>query len=186
MARIVVLLADGTEEMEFVITVDILRRAQWNVVAAGIESEAVIASRKVRITADTTLARVRLDEFDGIVVPGGGPGVQAMCGSPRVLDAVRYFDRAGKLVAAICAGPLVLSSAGVLRGKSYTCYPGVEKQIAGAAHRNQKVVKDGHVLTSQGPGTAFAFALAIVAHFDGVAKAQEVARAALVSSEFAD
>lgn len=184
MARILVLVADGTEEMEFVIAVDVLRRAQWDVVAAAVGAESsIVASRKVRIVADTTLARAHLDDFDGIVIPGGAAGVECMRKNVSVLEAVRHFDRAGKLVAAICAGPLVLHAAGILQERSFTCYPGLEKEVGGASYRNEKVVVDGHVLTSQGPGTAFAFALAILTYFDGRGKAQEVARAALLPGE---
>ncbi len=84
MARMLVLIADGTEEMEFVIPVDMFRRAKWDVVSAGIQKESVIASRGVKLTADTVLARVRPEDFDGIVVPGGSGGVEAMRRDARV------------------------------------------------------------------------------------------------------
>ena len=181
MTRILVLLADGTEEMEFVITVDLLRRANFEVVTAGIKSESVVASRRVKLVADTVLAKVQLDDYDGIVVPGGGAGVEAMAKDVRVLEAVRHFHRHNKLVAAICAGPVVLHQAGILEGKRYTCYPGVEKMIADVPRQDERVVRDGNFVTSQGPGTAFLFALAIIAYFAGAEKARDVAGAALVS-----
>lgn len=181
MARILVLLADGTEEMEFVITVDMLRRAKHDVVTAAIGAETVTASREVRLMADTKLASVRLDEYDALIVPGGGPGVEAMSKDPRVLEAVRQFHQRNKLVAAVCAGPRVLHNAGVLAGRKYTCYPGIEAHITNATRQDQRVVRDGNIITSQGPGTTFAFALTIIAYFDGVEKAREVARTALVS-----
>lgn len=187
MARLLVLVANGTEEMEFVITVDMLRRAKLEVVAAAVGDDvSVTGSRHVRLVADTTLERVRLDDFDGLVIPGGAQGVECMAKHAGVLEAVRHFDRARKLVAAICAGPIVLHAAGILQGRSFTCYPGVEKAIAGARRRDEKVVTDEHILTSQGPGTAFAFALAIIARFEGEIKAQEVARTALLSGALAN
>lgn len=181
MARLLVLLADGTEEMEFVITVDMVRRAGLEVVTAGIEKEEVIGSRGLRLRADTVLQEIHRNEFDGLIVPGGSSGVDAMCRSAEVLAAVAEFARREKMLAAICAGPKVLDAAGVLEDRTYTCYPGVEQEIRHGQRVDRKVMCDGSLITSQGPGTAFAFALAIIAYWCGADRAREVAGRALVN-----
>jgi 4-methyl-5(b-hydroxyethyl)-thiazole monophosphate biosynthesis len=181
MSKVLVPLADGCEEMEAVILIDTLRRAQIEVVVAGLKPGPVTASRGVKLAPDTTLDAVRNEDFDAIALPGGGGGTENLMKDERVLDAVRDFHGRGKLVAAICAAPQVLQKAGVIDGKRITCYPGVAAHITRATRVDERVVQDGRVITSQGPGTSFHFALALVQELAGRAKAEEVAGAMLVS-----
>lgn len=169
MQTILIPLADGVEEMEFVIVADVLRRAQWSVTAAAIGNDLhITASRGVKLIADILWKDIEsFDSFDGIVIPGGGSGVQALCASPSVLRALETFNRAGKRIGAICAGPLVLQAAGLLSGRRFTCYPGIEKEIPEAIYSDGNVVQDGHLITSRGPGTAFEFALALITATEG-------------------
>lgn len=163
MKKIYLPIAPGSEEMEITITADVLRRAGFLVQLASIGPErAIQASRDIEIVADAPWSPPASDNWDAIVIPGGMGGVNAMRAHTGVISAIRQFAAAGKWVAAICAGPLVLYDAGVLNGKQFTCYPGCETSITGAAFQRQRVVIDAPILTSQGPGTAFDFALALV------------------------
>ncbi len=180
MARVLVPLADGCEEMEAVILVDTLRRAEWSVTTAGLNPGTVTASRGVKLTPDTTWDAVRLADFDMIVLPGGNGGTQHLLVDERVLSALRDFHARGKTLAAICAAPQVLHKAGVLDGKRATCYPGVEPMLTRARVVSARVVQDGNVVTSQGPGTSFEFALTLIERVDGREKAAAVARGMLV------
>lgn len=181
MPKVLVPLADGCEEMEAVILIDTLRRAHIEVVVAGLKPGPVKASRGVMLMPDTLLDRVPLADLDAIALPGGGGGTENLMNDERVLQAVRDLYARGKLVAAICAAPQVLQKAGVLDGKRMTCFPGVADRITRAQRVEERVVEDGRVITSQGPGTSFHFALSLVRALAGPAAAQEVARAMLVS-----
>ncbi len=181
MTSILVPLADGVEEMEAVIVVDVLRRAGWQVTTAAIvDTPLVTASRGVILKADCLWQECvngqGIERIDGIVIPGGSGGAQALCRHEGVLECLRACDRGGRLIGAICAGPLVLQAAGILRGRRYTCYPGVENGITGANHCNEKTVRDNRLITSQGPGTAFDFVLALIEAMDGAAKAATLRR----------
>lgn len=160
MTRALVPLANGVEEMEAVIIIDTLRRAGWDVVSAGIARGLVTASRGVRLAPDADWSAIDPATFDALVIPGGSDGTAVLCRDERVLAAARDFMANGKTIGAICAGPLVLQSAGVLEGRKFTCYPGID--IAAGTRLDEKVVVDGNIVTSQGPGTAFDFALTLI------------------------
>ena len=174
MTKAVVLIADGTEEMEAVIIIDTLRRAKLTVQAIGISASLVTCSRGVRIQADDILSNVDIDSFDALIIPGGVGGTQAMTADQQVLSAVRDFRKSGKLVCAICAGPLVLEAAGELTGRSFTCHPAVKEDFQEGEHTGARVEQDDNILTSQGPGTAFEFALRIIEIQKGVEAASSV------------
>lgn len=161
--NVCVLIADGSEEMEAVIVVDVLRRSGVGVFVAGVgeETRMVTTSRGVRIAPDGAWDPAEAMRFDALVIPGGIGGTQAMRQDESVKQAVREFLQAGKIVAAICAGPTVLHEAGVLAGKTYTSNPGSREELTAGTWVDRPVVRDGTVLTSQAPGTAFAFALAL-------------------------
>ena len=174
-SSVLVPIADGTEEMEAVILVDVLRRASIRVVVAGLNSLTITASRGVRLTADALWADARHQAFDAVALPGGAQGAASMLADRSMLELVREYHAAGKLVAAICAAPLVLQAAGILEGRRVTCHPAVRAQLRSGEYRPEPVVADGNLLTSQGPGTAMVFALAIVARLAGTAQAEAVA-----------
>ena len=175
--NVCVLMADGSEEMEVVITVDVLRRAGIGVFLAGVgeETRMVTTSRGVRIAPDGAWDPAEATRFDALVIPGGIGGTQAMRQDESVKQAVREFMLAGKIVASICAGPTVLHDAGVLAGKSYTSHPGSRAELTAGTWMDQPVVRDGNLITSQAPGTAFAFALALIEMLDTPEMAQKVA-----------
>lgn len=180
MTKALIPLAEGCEEMEAVIVVDTLRRAGWDVTTAGLEPGLVTASRGVMLQPDTTWNAVDPTDFDLLIMPGGGPGTARLKADVRVLETARVFAAAGKWLAAICAAPLVLHAAGVLEGRKATCYPGVEEGLDGVAWLDDRVVVDGHIVTSRGPGTAFEFALALIRLLEGETAARSVGEGMLV------
>lgn len=175
MKKILVPLADGCEEMEAVIVIDTLRRAKFEVTAAGLKDGPVTASRGVRLLPDTTLDRVRPMDYDALVLPGGGPGVENLMADARVIAAIGELHAAGRWLCAVCAAPLVLQKAGVLEGRRATCYPGAGARLTVTQRRPERVVVDGRLITSQGPGTSVEFALEIVRQLAGPDLARRVA-----------
>ncbi len=173
MIKVLVPLAEGVEEMEAVIAIDVLRRAGFTVVTAGLQAGPLTASRGVRLLPDTTLDAVRALDFDALVLPGG-KGVALLKQDARVLDAVRALHAAGRWMCAVCAAPLVLQEAGILVGRRVTCFPGVAAQLTATARLNERVVVDGKLITSQGAGTSLEFALAIVRAVGGDELARRV------------
>ncbi len=175
MIRALIPIADGCEEMEAVIVADTLRRAGWNVVLAGLHGIApVTASRKVKIVPDARWEELDLLSFDLIILPGGAGGTRALCEHDGVQEALRIFEIEEKWISAICAAPLALHKAGVLKGRAFTCYPGVEKEMHRPDRSDEAVVVDRNLVTSQGPGTAFAFALKLIELLDNPAAAETV------------
>src|SRR5215813_10686960 len=159
---ILVPLAPGFEEIEAVTIIDVLRRAGLEVQVAGLRPGSVEGSHGIAVSTDCELSAVDPANLAMIVLPGGLPGSTHLMEDERVLRLVRELDGSGRRVAAICAAPTVLARAGVLAGKRVTCYPGFESKLGGAERVDERVVRTGKLLTSQGPGTALEFALAIV------------------------
>jgi 4-methyl-5(b-hydroxyethyl)-thiazole monophosphate biosynthesis len=164
MARVLVPLAQGCEELEAVTIIDLLRRAGVEVVAAGLDEGLVKCSRGVVLMPDASLDEVLDQDFDMVVLPGGLPGADHLRDDPRIQALLRRMAEQGRYTAAICAAPKVLASAGLLDGREATAYPGVLSAEALPATRvlETAVVRDGGVITSRGPGTAMDFALALI------------------------
>jgi 4-methyl-5(b-hydroxyethyl)-thiazole monophosphate biosynthesis len=178
MARVLVPLAQGCEELEAVTVIDLLRRAGIEVVTAGLADGPVRASRGVVLLPDTTLDRVVDEDFDMVVLPGGLPGADHLDADPRVRRLLRRMADAGRYTAAICAAPKVLASAGLLDSRRATAYPGVldRLNLPRTQVLQDAVVTDGHVVTSRGPGTAMDFALELIERLLGRPKREEVER----------
>ncbi|XP_055854929.1 protein dj-1beta [Episyrphus balteatus] len=173
-----VILAPGAEEMEFVIAADVLRRAGVAVTVAGLkDATAVTCSRDVVITPDASLEDSKSKNFDVVILPGGLGGSKAMAESPLVGEILKKQESEGRLIAAICAAPIALAAHGIFTGKSLTSYPAMKGQLVSVYKYvdDQKVVQDGNLITSRGPGTAFDFALKLAEVLAGEAKATEVA-----------
>jgi 4-methyl-5(b-hydroxyethyl)-thiazole monophosphate biosynthesis len=168
-------IANGSEEMEAVIIIDTLRRAEWDVTVAGLTDGTIEASRGVKLVPDTTWDQINPADFDIILLPGGFGGTEALMAHAGVQQTLRNFNAQGKWIGSICAAALALNEAGVLDGRRFTCYPGVEKKLpADVQPVNEPVVVDGHLITSQGPGTAFEFALKVIAECGSPNKSSEV------------
>jgi 4-methyl-5(b-hydroxyethyl)-thiazole monophosphate biosynthesis len=168
-------IANGSEEMEAVIIIDTLRRAGWDVTVAGLTAGTVVASRGVKLLPDTTWEQINPADYGILLLPGGFGGTEAFMKHAGVQQALRDFNEAGKWIGAICAAALALNEAGILAGKRFTCYPGVEKNLPPQTQPvDEIVVVDGHLITSQGPGTAYEFALKVIAECAGPNKSAEV------------
>lgn len=176
MARVLVPLAQGCEELEAVTVIDLLRRAGIEVVVAGLQPGTVKASRGVQLAPDTTLDAVLGHDFDMIVLPGGMPGAQHLKEDRRIINLLKKMAEQGKYTAAICAAPIALAEAGLLSGKRATSYPGFldKMEVPGMAYLGDAVVADEKIITSRGPGTAMDFALALVEALSGREKRDQV------------
>ncbi len=179
MTRVLIPMAQGCEELETVTVIDLLRRAQIEVVTAGLEEGPVRGSRGTVIVPDTVLGAVLDEEFDMVVLPGGLPGAHHLDEDERVHRLLRRHQAEGRFAAAICAAPKVLANAGLLEGKSATSYPGVVtmEDFPEVKVLDVPVVVDGKVITSRGPGTAMDFALQLIESLVGRAKRDEVEKA---------
>ncbi|MGZ4863912.1 MAG: DJ-1 family glyoxalase III [Halobacteriota archaeon] len=173
--NVVVLLASGFEEIETVTIVDVLRRADVSVVLAGIAPPPIEGGHGIKVMTDLSIDDIKT--YDAVVLPGGNPGYINLERDQRVLKLLREAYDSGKYVGAICAAPHVLSVAGIMKGATATCYPGI--QIAGAQRVDKRVARFGKIITSQGPGTAIDFALELVAVLTSPENGQEVRRALL-------
>ncbi len=161
MKKIAVLFKEGYEEVEALTPVDILRRANVQVDMIGMDSDMVTSSHQITIKMDKVFDE-SIDEYDGIVLPGGLPGSTNLRDDERVTDLIKNFFDNGKLVAAICAGPIALAKAGVLKDKVCTCAPGFEDQLTGANYQEAIVQIDGNVITGKGPAAALEFGYSIL------------------------
>jgi 4-methyl-5(b-hydroxyethyl)-thiazole monophosphate biosynthesis len=164
MAHILVPIAEGFEELEAITIIDLLRRAGFDVVTAGLDEKPVRASRGNVIIPDTAIDKVTDQAFDLIVLPGGLPGADNLRDNPTLQGMLKQQHEKGKMLGAICAAPKALASAGVLSGKEITCYPGALNEVDSTDFEitGDSVRIDGNVITSRGPGTAMDFALTLI------------------------
>ena len=176
MARVLVPLAPGFEEIEAVTIIDILRRANVEVTGAGTADGPIVGSRRVPIIPDTTLDTVAGSRFDMIVLPGGGEGTANLRRDPRVTALVKDQAARGGYVAAICAAPTVLADAGLLDRKRVTSYPSYQSEFPASDYRTDRVVIDGRLITSRSPGTALEFALVLVERLVGPDESRRIGR----------
>lgn len=178
MSKVLIPLATGCEELEAVTLIDLLRRAQIDVVTASLtEDLAVIASRGITLLADTTLDAMLEEELAMIVLPGGQPGTDNLNADQRIHQLLKRMATEDKWLAAICAAPMVLATAGLLNGFQATAYPGVldADKWSQITLREDAVVIDGRRVTSRGPGTAMDFALTLIELLMGSARREQVA-----------
>lgn len=162
--KVLVPIADGTEEIEAVCLIDTLRRAGAEVMVASVTAaRTVTCSRGVRIEADVLIAACADVTYDLIAVPGGMPGAEHLRDNAVLTDLLKQQRDAGRLYAAICAAPVVvLQHHGLLAGRRATCFPGFAAQLHNAEAAGERVVVDGNCVTSRGAGSAIEFALALI------------------------
>jgi len=174
MKTALIVFADGSEELEAITIVNILRRASVTVTLAGLTAGSLRGSRGVLITPDTTLDEALTHSYDIVVLPGGQPGTNHLKADTRVLKLVSGMAQEDKYVAAICAAPSVLATAGLLDGKKATSFPGALTPFDKVTVQTTAIVDDGKIITSRGPGTAMDFALHLAELLVGKEKRNEV------------
>lgn len=177
MAKVLIPLANGFEEVEAVTIVDVLRRGGVEVVTASIHgSDEVIGVHGIRMKADALFAAVGDDAYDAIVLPGGGEGTENLKNSDALIRRIVRQREEGGLLAAICAAPTVLQEAGVLEPQYYaTCYPTCQMELD-CNWVNEPVVEHEGIITGQAPGSAAIFAIVILKTLTDDAVAKKVAR----------
>jgi len=179
--KVLVPIADGTEEIEAVCIIDTLRRAGLEVTVASVGKLQVTASRSVKLVADALIADCVSKTYDCIALPGGMPGAEHLRDSAELITMLKKQKVAGRLYAAICASPVVaLQPHGLLDGVRATCFPSVRSKLPPSLTSDERVVVDGNCVTSQGPGTAIEFALKLIELLLGPQKAKDVAGPMLV------
>lgn len=173
--KALLILADGFEEAEAVVPADILRRAGVCVTLCALAKREVTGSRGIKIIADVTFDRIR-EDYDALILPGGGAGAQNLSRSNKVTELIKKMHKAGQIIAAICASPVVvLASAGILSGKKAVCYPGMEDGFPeDVTVVNQPVITDGNIITANGPGAAFSFGFKLAEVLSGADTADKV------------
>ncbi len=174
MKSVLVLFADGSEELEAVTVINILRRGGVTVTLAGLHGGALRGSRGTVLQPDTTLDEALTHDYDMVVLPGGQPGSNNLKSDARVIKLVQRMAAQGLYVSAICAAPSVLATAGLLDGKHATSFPGSLDPFPKVLRQPQAVIEDGRLITSRGPGTAMDFALTLLERLAGKAKRDEV------------
>ncbi len=176
MPKVLIPLAAGCEEIEAVTVIDVLRRAGVDVVVAGLQPGIVKASRGTLLVPDCTLDVAMHENFDMVVLPGGMPGMTNLKEDPRIIPLLQKMAQDGKYTCAICAAPVVLAEAGLLKDKTATSYPGFvdAMNLPDTTFSNDPVVKDGKVITSRGPGTAMDFSLELIETLLGRVRRDEV------------
>lgn len=178
MTNVLVPIANGSEDIEAITIIDVLRRGEVHVDVASIhDTKQVVAARGSRIEADCLITDIKEKTYDAIVLPGGMPGAANLRDSAVLIDMLEQHDIHNAILAAVCASPaVVFGTHGFVVDKQATCYPGFEEGLTGAEYiADQPVVIDDNIITGQGPAMAMAFSLAVLAQLKGYEKAQEIA-----------
>ncbi len=174
-------LAEGFEEVEALMVVDVLRRADIDLATVSItDNKAVTGAHGITIVADDLAEDIDFTDIEWLILPGGMPGMTNLAACRPLCDLLQAHTEAGGKTAAICASPSILGKLGLLAGRRATCYPGFEGNLTGAVISGERCTVDGNITTGNGPASALHFALSIVEQSKGKAKAQEVADGMLV------
>lgn len=170
-----IFLANGFEEIEGLMVVDLLRRAEVEITMVSIgDTKEVKGGHGITVIADTIYEDVNFEDAKMLILPGGMPGTTHLLEHKKLITLLIKHNSENKMISAICAAPSVLGVNGILDGKSTTCYPGFEEKLIGAFYIDEKVVKDKNVITSKGLGTAIEFALSIIEHYQGSEVADQI------------
>ena len=182
MKTIYVFLAEGFEEIEALTPIDVLRRAELNVLTVSVmEEQVVTGAHGVPVVADRMFADIHLEDAEMLLLPGGLPGATNL-DAQGLSDMIVAFATERKPLAAICAAPLVFGNRGLLQGKKATCYPGFETYLTGAEYTAALVETDGNFITAKGPGAAMDFAFAIVEKYCGLEKVNELKQGMMIKA----
>ena len=171
-----VFLADGFEELEAIAPIDILRRAEIDLITVSISAnKEVCGAHGIKIIADCLFNEVDFGNCDLLFLPGGMPGTSNLDAHEELKKLIFAHAKQDKYIAAICAAPSILGKMGLLEGKEAICYPSFENQLLGATVSGDKIVKSGSILTAKGAGVAIEFALRLVAEMKGKTIAEDIA-----------
>ncbi len=176
--KVFIPLANGFEDIEAFSVIDVLRRAGIEVDLVGISGSIVTSKVGVRVITDKLLKDVRLEDYDGVILPGGDPGYKNLEKCSKLIEILKKMDEKKKLIAAICASPSILAKIGLLKDRKATIYPGMENLLPHP--RDEKVVVDKNIITSKAPGTALEFSLKIVEFLAGKERALALRKALVV------
>ena len=181
MIKVLVPIAEGTEEMEAVIIIDMLRRADILVYVAS-DSETVKCSRGVNIKPDISFEQIQEDEFDAIILPGGLTGTDNLTKNQNLISILKKHQIRNKMIGAICAAPKILIQNNILeKGTSITSHPSIEGMLKGYNYLNNDVVVSNNIISSRGAGTAFKFALKIISLLVSNEKADEIKKSIILT-----
>lgn len=173
-------LAEGFEEVEALAPLDLIRRAGLDIKTVGIGAESITGAHGITVMADMLDKDFSDNAPDMVILPGGMPGTKNLDASDTVHRAISYAVKSGSYICAICAAPMILGKLGLLRGKNAVSYPGFEKYLDGATVLDQKVVRDGQIITAKGMGAALEFGLCIVEALKGREEAERLAEASII------
>lgn len=183
MEKIAVHLAEGFEEIEAISTIDVLRRAGFDVITVSVTDAATVTgAHNIPVIADDVFENIDYSLVDMIVLPGGMPGAKNLNSHSGLKKQILQFNETGKPLGAICAAPLVFGQAGILKGKKVTCYPGFEDYLEGAEITGSSTEVAGNIVTGRGAGVAIDFALKIVEQLKGKKAAEELAEKMVVNA----
>lgn len=187
MSKVCIFLADGFEEIEGLMVVDLLRRAGVNVTMASIMGRLAVTGRTdIEVKADCLFEEIEsFEDVDMLVLPGGMPGTNYLEAYEPLREQIFSFHNQGKKIAAICAAPTVFGKMGLLKGRKATCYPGMEDLLLGAVPMTDEVVVDGNITTSRGLGTALVFSLRLIEQLEGMKTAEKVAESVVFLHKWA-
>lgn len=180
MKKVLVMLADGFEEIEAISVVDVLRRANVVCDMCSIKKEYVKGTHDIVLKSDCSIDDINVSEYDAIVLPGGLPGATNLK-DERVKNFVKELNESGKIVAAICAAPEILEEFEVLKNRKCTSYPGFIKDKSSVSYVEEIVVRDENIITSRGPATAIEFSLELLKALGYEEKAEEIREEMLVN-----
>jgi 4-methyl-5(b-hydroxyethyl)-thiazole monophosphate biosynthesis len=164
--KLILLLAEGFEEIEALTVADVLRRAglTCHLCAIG-EEEIVKGAHNICIKSDLNIEGIKTHNYEGVILPGGMPGAANLRDDYRVIDILQKFNAERKIIGAICAAPIVLSKAGIIKDVKITSYPSFKEEFNNSIYMEEKVVQHDNIITSRGPATAFDFAYKILENF---------------------
>jgi len=184
MSKAYVFLAEGFEETEAVGTIDVLRRGGVSTTVVSISNELqVVGAHGIPVVADTLISNMSFDDVDALVLPGGMPGTMNLSNSQLLCKALIDHYNKGKIVAAICAAPIILGQLTIAEGKRVTCYPGCESQLDYSICTSSAAEKDGNIITGRAPGTVYDFALKLLETLEGRQAASSVANGLTTAKE---
>lgn len=174
MAKVLIFLAEGFEEIEGLMAVDLLRRAKIDITMVSMqETLFVTGAHGIEVKADKMFADID-ENADMLILPGGMPGTSNLDKHKGLIKLLVKHNLENKMIAAICAAPSVLGKNGILKDKRATCFPGYEADLKGSSYSDEKVVCDRNIITSKGLGTSIEFALAVIQHFEGSDTARNI------------